>query len=268
MENTTSSSFFSGIENEVASAVSFFGEMGDGIRELSKTVEGLARTVSDMSGFVDEIENIGRDVELIAVNARIKAAHTGSEGAPLGVIAEAIQRLSAEAQVQKNAVSEELREIISTVDRLHSRTNADTSRQTTETDGVLHELNSLLGGLRTVNDSALASLAMIQGDGRKLAVDMEATADGIGVQREFEARIAGSIKTLESVVIESRARLPESEESAGIDILGNFKKNYTMNSERNVHESYHRSRMPGAGAPVPGADKLREAHFEQNVELF
>ncbi len=270
VENTTSSSFFARIETEVSSAVSFFGEMGDGIRELSKTVEALTGTVSDMSGFVEDIENIGMDIELIAVNARIKAAHTGSEGAPLGVIAEAIQRLSADAQVQKNAVSDELRKIISTVEHLHSRTNLSSSQQTTETDSVLKELNALLGGLRTINESALSSLASLQDDGRRLAADMESAVGDITVRQEFATKIADGIRSLETIVSESWALLPESDDSKGLDTLKNLEKNYTMHSERNIHESYWKSNgaATGHGAPIIHADRQHEAHFAHNVELF
>lgn len=270
VEDATSSSFFSSIESEISSAVLSFRDIGEGIRGLSKTVEDLTATVREMSKFVGDIETIGMDIELIAVNARIKAARTGSEGAPLGVIAEAIQRLSADAQVQKNAMSDELKEIVSTVDRLHSRTNLSSSEQTTETAGMLKDLDALLGVLRKVNKSAVSLLASIQADGRRLAEDMESAADSIAVQEEFTAKIARGLEKLETTVAESWVVLPEGGRSKGIDLLKSLEKNYTMYSERNVHESYEKANgaETDPGRPVMNADTQLAAHFENNVELF
>jgi hypothetical protein len=270
IENADSSSFFSTIERSVSSALSAFQEISDGIRGLSKTVENLTETVGDMSKFVEDIENIGMDIELIAVNARIKAAHTGSEGAPLGVIAEAIQRLSADAQVQKNAMSDELKDIVSTVDNLHSRTDLSSSRQTTETAGLSRDLDALLSVLRNVNKSAVSLLASIQDNGRRLAADMESAADSITVQEEFSTKVTKGIQSLETTVTESWAILPEGDESKGVGLLKSLEKNYTMFSERNVHESYQRSNgaETGPGSPVMNIEAQLDAHFADNVELF
>jgi methyl-accepting chemotaxis protein len=271
VQDETSSSFFTSIESEVSSAVNSFQEFGEGIRRLSKTVEDLTETVRDMSKFVDDIENIGMDIELIAVNARIKAARTGSEGAPLGVIAEAIQRLSADAQIQKGAMSDELKEIISTVDRLHSLTSTSSNQQTTETTEMLKNLDSLLGVLRSMNKSALSLLSSIQEQGRRLAADMESTAGSITVQEEFGAKVSKGIESIEVVIAESRKILPEGDESKGAGLLKSLEKNYTMYSERNVHESYRKANGADPAPFAPPAASIEsqlDAHFADNVELF
>ncbi|HUI70563.1 MAG TPA: hypothetical protein VL354_08555, partial [Spirochaetia bacterium] len=168
----TSTSFFSVIEAEMSSAITCFGEIGAGIRELSSDVESLVGTVGEMSKFMDEIEEIGMDIELIAINARIRAARTGAEGAPLGVISEAIQRLSIDARTCKTAVSDVLKQIVSTVKTLSSQTSVSSGNQESETNGLLRELDALLHGLRAANGKALSLLASIGKEGRRLAADV------------------------------------------------------------------------------------------------
>ena len=62
-------------------------------------------TVGEIATFVGDIEKIGEEIKLIALNAQIKSAYTGDEGAALGVLAEAIQRLSIDAIDHTGAVS-------------------------------------------------------------------------------------------------------------------------------------------------------------------
>ncbi len=269
VEGEASSSFFSMIEDEMSSAIAFFGEIGDGIHELSDAMEGLGGTAGDMARFMDEIEEIGLDIELIAVNARIKAAHTGAEGAPLGVIAEAIQKLSVDARSCKAAVSDELRQIVSTVEGLSRQTNSSSGQQVNEANNLLGELGSLLGGLRTANSTALSQLASIEKERRRLTTDMESAANGIAVQHEFAEKIENAVGTLSSIILESETLLPESGDSVGLETLKNLERNYTMHSERTIHESYgNLNRLRPENLPAVHPDRKNGTHYEQNVELF
>jgi methyl-accepting chemotaxis protein len=269
VEGETSSSFFSMIEAEMSSAIACFGEIGDGIRELSNAVEGLSGTVGEMSRFMDEIEEIGLDIELIAINARIKAAHTGAEGAPLGVISEAIQKLSIDARSCKTAASDVLKQIVSTVKTLSSETSISSSDQAGETSGLLKELDALLRGLRAANGTALSLLASIEKEGRKLAADIESAANGITVQDEFAERIENAVNILGSVITQSATLLPQGGDAEGLETLKNLERNYTMLSERSVHQSFSKLGQEGTEDLLIAQSAINnEAHFEQNVELF
>lgn len=70
----------------------------------------VSATIAEMGNFVVDIEDVGAEIKLIALNASIKAARTGEQGRALGVLAMAIQRLSSEAREQTQAVSDALRE--------------------------------------------------------------------------------------------------------------------------------------------------------------
>ena len=269
VEGETSSSFFSMIEAEMSAAITFFQEIGNAIHGLSNAVEGLGNTVGDMSRFMDEIEEIGLDIELIAINARIKAARTGEEGAPLGVIAQAIQKLSVDARSCKAAVSDELKHIVSTVEGLSRRANASFGDQVSETNGLLGDLNSLLGGLRGANKTALSLLASIEKEGKKLAKDIESAAAGITVQHEFAGRIDDAVGVLDSIMLQSKALHPKAGDSDNLETLKDLERNYTMHSERSIHESFSKTNRTGSRIrpPIPPAVK-NEDHFARNVELF
>ncbi len=86
--------------------------------EFSKAINNVASTMSDLSKFINEISSIGSEIEFISLNASIKAAHTGHEGAALGVLAEATQKLSVQSKNDTNSVIEMLLMVTEISDQL------------------------------------------------------------------------------------------------------------------------------------------------------
>ncbi len=66
--------------------------------ELSNSINSVVAVVDDLSKYVLEIEDLGSEIEIIALNARVKATRTGTIGSALGVLSENIQRLSIDAK--------------------------------------------------------------------------------------------------------------------------------------------------------------------------
>lgn len=263
-EGERASSFLDAIEADAASAIDFFGAMRDAINDVSQAMKTLTGTVSDMTKFVDDIEEIGTEIELIAVNARIKAAHTGAEGAPLGVIAEVIQKLSVDARVQKGAVADELKRIVATVEGLSDQ-NMHTEEQAAETENLLHEVTDLLEQLRTMSTTTVSLLGSIEKDGRLLATDIEASANKVTAQNRFRERIQKATAGITSVSQKLKALAPHMQ-GAELDMLKNLDINYTMHSERSIHKSYEEGSTVAIGA-IPLIPDTSD-HFGQNVELF
>ena len=272
-EDESSSTFFTKIEGGVSSAILSIKEVKKAILELSTTMNGLTKTVGDMSRFMNDIEEIGSEIQLIAVNARIKAAHTGTEGAPLGVIAEAIQNLAGDSNIQKVEISEELQKIIMTVEALHQNINLNAREQETETDVLLNNMNVLLNRFSLTNDTAKLHLDKIQKEGKALARDVEKAVSGITVQDVFIRKIKNAKSVLDSIISQTRELLPGIESRDKFEILNNLEINYTMHSERNIHKSYmssdkHKPKDMSKSVSVTGKNIEEGNGFGSNIELF
>ena len=237
------SSFFGNVESGISQVISSLQDNARASQELSGAIESLLTTVNAMSKFVDDIEEIGGEIELIAVNARIKAAHTGDEGAPLGVIAEATQKLSIEASAQKTAISNTLREIVSRTGQLHEGICADVNERLREVDDMAEGLKGLLVNLHHVHDNILRLLGEIDRACRVLACDIQDSVAGMTVHKRFEETIAGIIPILDSMINESRQLVPVDDMRTRKDALVNLKQHYTMQSEYDIHESYESSKV-------------------------
>lgn len=225
--------------------------------------------MGEMSKLMDDIEDIGFGIELIALNTRIKAARTGAEGDPLGVIAEAIQNLSASAHAQNSLISEELRQIVSRVDRLKEGISVLMGEHVTGVDNILADLDPLLGKLKEMNDTVLSTLGRIRKEGKALAHDIENAASTITVHQRFTQEADDALGALNRITSETEELMPEMSEADKLERLRELEKNYTMLSERDIHHSYAASGNPPAAAiPVSVIGGGNIGELGDNVELF
>jgi hypothetical protein len=268
-EDETSSSFFSQIESGVSSIISSLRENNGAISELSVTMGNLIETVGSMSKFVSDIEEFSTEIELIALNARVKAAHTGSEGAPLGVIAEAIQKLSVDVRVQKTEISDELQKIISNAESLHQNINNSSEEQSTKTDSMLTDLNVFTEKLFTANETITTLLKKIEKEGWGLADSIDNTLSGIHVHDLFTGQIDHGRFVLDSIISQARELIPGMDFQKDIETLKHMEDKYTMQSERRIHNSYM-SVNPNGAQPehIIKNSTPAEEDLGENVELF
>jgi methyl-accepting chemotaxis protein len=272
LTDQASSSSLTTIEKGLSAAISSLREGDEASRALSAAMDNFLKTATDMSGFVDAIEDISVEIELIALNARIKTAHTGKEGAPLGVVAEAIQRLSLDANAQKIAVSTTLKDVMSATAEIQSHVRKDLGHQAAENDDMIKNLNEFAGMLRKVNNEIITLLNEVSYSGERLSGDIERLVSSVTVHEKFVTVISDTVSALDSMLAEFRLKVPGVDSKNRSKYLQHLESNYTMQSERKIHTSIMGSK-PGHEVhdkttshikPSPEADK----ELGDNVELF
>ena len=261
MADQAGGSFFTSMEKDIS-------VVSDALLESSKVNQALcvamgtvAETVGEIAAFVGDIEKIGEEIKLIALNAQIKSAYTGEEGAALGVLAMAIQRLSIDAIDHTGAVSGTLQAIIGVTDKLNEGVSAETSGLECEVHGMVDNLSALLNSLRQVNDTLHRSLRQMDGAVTLLSSDIEQVTSGITVHRQVSDVLDAAVGKLAGVISEARLFAPDAGAAGNLDQLA---QRYTMQSERRIHESLGRGPAAGHPAPAPAKDD----DLGGNVELF
>jgi len=203
------------------------------------------------------------------LNARVKAAHTGSEGAPLGVIAEAIQKLSADVRIQKTEISDELQKIISNAESLYQNINTSTQEQATETGRILTDLNTLTERFRVTNETITTLLKKIEKAGWNLANDINGTLSNIHVNDLVTRQINNVRSLLDSIVSQAVELMPGIDFRKNIETLHHMENKYTMESERTIHHSYATIKPNGTGSGYIAKNSMYvEDDTMDNVELF
>lgn len=282
-------SFLSELENGFSSINRALCGYSESSNELSSAMGSVGSTLSDMSVYAADIESIGTKIKLIALNAIVKSCHIGDEGAALGVLAEAIHRLSVETCHRTATVCESFKSIIAAAEALTVGIGTQDGGRIEEVDSLSETLKNLLDRLRNLNGSIVSLLTRMDEEGRALSGNIEQTVSSIDVHERVDQVLSGVVAQLEEVVALSHSLAPASDDSDREDQLKELEASYTMEGEREVHKAMVSSAQSGKRAegivdisveaePVKadevvdicgsGSDSGGEEDLGDNVELF
>ena len=271
-ENSQGDTLTGRVKRGMATVAEVLADCSETDAELSGIMGSVAGTIGEISGFVTDIKSIGTEIDLIALNSQIKAAHTGSEGAALGVLAEAIKRLSLDAVNQTGALSGTLLKI----NEITSHLLSDSSNAETESSADMIEL------MKKETVEAVKSIEKTDGSINKLLSSLSEKVEyfsceignittGIDVHEKVASLADRVISSLEDIVAKSRELVPASSEFKAN--LRHMEERYTMESERHIHESIA-GKKHGLGSGKIFASGKRESQpketseYGDNVELF
>ena len=238
-------------------------------RKMSDTLKKVAQTITEIASFVTDIEAIGSEIDLIALNSQIKAAHTGPEGAALGVLAEAIKRLSDDAVRQTDSVAATLIDINSATEYLSLDAENETDRHDSRITCMQEEVTEILQSLVGMNSELLSMLSDVGGRVVSLTKDVELATSRIDVHERTKEMSVGILAALEQIVARARQIVPASSEFK--QNLHYMEERYTMESERHIHEALARKRSGQSEVAVRSVVKdgsADDSEFGDNIDLF
>ncbi|MBG3877829.1 methyl-accepting chemotaxis protein [Desulfovibrio oxamicus] len=246
---------------EIATRMLSLAEQGE---RMGNVMVEVAEMVAQMSVFLEDIEDVGDEIELIALNASIRAAHTGDKGKALGVLASSIQRLSQDAGESTMALATLLREVDGVAGQLKSYATAylDSSR-VSEISG---ELEGLTRGLREVNGEAAQLFARVGSACTELAARVDHVVRGLDFDAQVAAGLSDAAGDMGEMAASLRERVPASARAVASRRLAAMRDRYTMEQERVLH-----GRVLGGGhAAQDAAVSVDESGdgYGDNVELF
>ena len=263
---SSDSSLFNTIESEVHRISQILNRCDLADKDLVTAMSNISQTIADIGAFVKDIEAIGSEIDLIALNAQVKAAHTGLQGAALGVLAEAIKRLSLDAITQTEAVSTTLQGINQTTAEMTDHNFLMESAEQQTVQQMEQEAHQILDALSGVNQSVLAKLSSLANQAEALADDINTLTCNFTVHEDIVQKAEQAISTLEQICREARLKVPASNEFR--NNLRHMEQRYTMESERMIHE------MMAArhGVKISGNQQqtvaVNSSELGDNVDLF
>jgi methyl-accepting chemotaxis protein len=257
-----------------SSAITAFSDDVESNRELTDTMKGIDGTANRMTSFISDMDEIESEIEVIALNASVKAAKIGESGLALGVVAQMMQKVSVKAHVITATISQFINTIKLAIKILSSQVSSD--EDTNEAGKIKYDLEETLRSLRNINDEIHNSLLSVSEKGEDLSVSIRETLKNI---REHD--LAG--KVLDRVIEGLREIVDEAtlyvEGRAKVDtdaFLSGLSKHYSMKSEHSIHKTFVISR--GNGDSPPSGEKsvsetdeesgIRKSEFGDNVEFF
>lgn len=184
-----------------------------------------------ISASLKQLDGIAEGNKILAINARIEAAHAGEAGAGFSIVANEVN-----TQAQKS------REVIQKVSELSSelRTAAKTAvkdlekmdqRDKKSAVESRHQVTTALNGFQEMHSRMQSMLAEMGSEGELLANDIASAIRGLQFQDRASQRIAHVRSGLETL----QQRLEQAsrgETAAHIDIANDMLHCYTMHEER------------------------------------
>lgn len=184
------------IQGAIALITKELARCADTDREIVASLARAAKTISEITVFVDDIQSIGSEIDLLALNAQVRAAHTGIAGAGLGVLAQAIERLSRETVESTEAVAGTLNDINSSTARISRTAAEEQANSEYMVTSISSEIVEVSGSLESINGRIMEMMSQFCHQAESLLHDARLIAHQISslgsehesvLQREGEA---------------------------------------------------------------------------------
>jgi hypothetical protein len=231
--------------------------------EMQSAIAGLGDTAGKMRESVTGIRGTEIQIQRISTNATIRAIHIGASGVALNKIAEVMQRLALESNTHTEEAAAALEGMTDTIRGISGPGEAS---EAPEMD-ISGEMQGAVAQLHAAGQESATRADRIAQLSARLAEDIEMLRAGISAGRMFAETAARARSEMDSI-----AHQPGREAEIGVHTrqhLAEFAKTYTMQRQRDVHESVvGTAGPPQAAAPAPIQSPPRDGDLGDNVELF
>ncbi len=252
-----SNSFFLELEQGCGAILATLTRCASGEASAREATGGLSETLGRMRGTIADLQATEVLMQRTGLNASIRAAHIGSEGDALSLLATSIQQLSTDSTERSESL------VHSLASMTHAFANRFTGSIQTGDDG-LEEMRRAVEELHSSSERSFSQISKVVECGTCLRNDLLATRKSFSAGVLFTETVARAQRMLEPFTGERPGAGPETLRLA--DLAGH----YTMQAERDVHEGVLRQEgtAPAIDSANPQQVSAASEEFGDNVELF
>ena len=263
-------SFFLRLEGHFTAILKMLGTCTATQAEMGSTAANLAETIGGMRESVAEIRRTEIRIRRIATNATIRATHIGAAGNALNVIAEVMQGLALDSNTNTEDVGGALDAMGGAANCVSGARGQSASGADLGTGDVTGEMRHAVAELHSSSESSFSRVNQIAALGARLAGDAGAVRGGLTAGPLFAQVVNRARGELDRLGAQAGGGSRAGTDTAPSHQLAGLAKHYTMQRERDVHESMTTgSAPPAAPAPVEAPRvALEDGDLGDNVELF
>ncbi|MBF0456326.1 MAG: hypothetical protein HQK99_00335 [Nitrospirae bacterium] len=213
---------------------------------LLESVKKTGTNLQGMAGHLENIESISENMNLMALNAMIKVSRVGDAGRGLGVLANEISNLSADANVKITDCAGLISSILDRSSHIKAYLTDELSARLETSKTVADQTGHAIEAVMQQDKEVIASMNKISASAAHLKVDIENVIKKINFSNIIQCTVNEVINELERILGEVMATIPghiHDDVNFAPD-LQEMLNRYTMSSERDIHT--------GAAAPEGG----------------
>jgi hypothetical protein len=263
-------SFFLRLEGHFTAILKMLGTCTTAQAGMGWTASNLVETIGGMRESVAEIRRTEIRIRRIATNATIRATHIGAAGNALDVIAEAMQGLALDSNKNTEDVAGALDAMTEAANCVSGGRGEAASGADSVTGDVTGEMRRAVAELHSSSESSFSRVNQIAALGARLAGDAGAVRGGLTAGPLFAEVVNRARGELDRIAAQAGSGSLAGAGAAPAHQLEGLAKHYTMQREREVHESMTTgSALPVAPAPAEAPRAaLEDGDLGDNVELF
>lgn len=243
----------------ITSAISMLAENAKISKDLSKAISSIV--LDEIPLFLKDIGLIQDEMELIALNATVKAANMEKGGEALNVISESLHKLALEVRGRTGSILDVFKSMKSVTEELTAGIDSEKEKDA-QVYEMAAEFDLLTNLFHRINTDIASLLASIDSEGRKLSEDIDLSIKGICVNEMFSRISNRAIAEMKRVASVSYSLVPVMDNSLKENIMMRMtEEQFLGTGQTRVSEKYTDSLSADK-------DKSSEDHFEDNIELF
>lgn len=165
------------------------------VEVMGKTFqEGVAQRIESIQEFLDVINGISSQINLLSMNAAIEAAHAGEHGRGFAVVAEEIRRLAEQTSSNTKRIGGSIKEIIQAI--------SDTTVQVEQTGDAFAQINTHIEDVYSAFKEIHQSTEELSVGGREILTAMSQLSDGSGELQQQSADIHDKTRNIDGLMQE------------------------------------------------------------------
>jgi len=239
--------------------------------QASAAIRDVCVTIDEMVAMIAEIEFVSEEMQLLAMNAAVNAAHSSSRGG-LEVIADNIQQLAEQAFRQSLALTADCRSITERAAGLDQFGQGDGEHEQ-DLRGLLEQSQLLLDSLKVNSAQLASSVGEVRSAAERLAGEIGQFVARVDIRDRFMAQVAPLLSELRCLGEPGGAAGAQRLTDELPEVLQGMRSRYTMMSERKIHQRFMASTgadqaTDDADTAETGSDAAEDQGLGDNVELF
>jgi hypothetical protein len=242
------------------------------VREITtsqKTEQAIAAVFNEaaqMVELIEEINQIGVEMKVIALNAGINAFHSSGNNPALTVTASGIQHLAERVFSQTKSLETNFASLIEVAQSLNDSSDPGLEHPAEQTLDLSQEAAELLWQLRQLSGKSVERLNGMKSLSKGLAEEIERAINAVTVHKTAPRIVEQVVQGL-GEISKRVGKLPRSHEKPADDsYLLSLREQYTMQSEREIYSTL-RDKESDQGEERDNSD-AQPAEPYDNVEFF
>jgi hypothetical protein len=265
---TDKRSFEAATGDGLGAIASVFAQYSTSAHAVLSTGKTVVSAVTGMTKAAERLEDIQLSMRLIAINAAIKTAQLGTEGAAMSAIAAALQNSAADSRTNTQLVIECLSAIPEALADIsvHGSASADSILMRSDVKEVAATVAQLAECVSNSRSELTGKLNVLLNMAGSLQ-DEVVSAQGVAQASASDDAFSNITNSFNALLQQFGGAESVSRESADTTKL---KELYSMQSEREVHEQTITRFCEGKGTPMESnsASEGKDNDLGDGVELF